>query len=58
MGRPPLKIILLSVDANDAAAAKQAGANFIHKGGSPDELIAMLEPILKNTGTEAGEIIK
>jgi len=53
---PLLKIILLSVDANDAAAAKQAGANFIHKGASPVELIAMLEPILKKTGNEAGTI--
>ena len=46
---PLLKIILLSVDAHDAAAAKEAGASFIHKGASPDELIALLEPILKNT---------
>jgi DNA-binding NarL/FixJ family response regulator len=55
---PFLKIILLSVDANDAAAAKEAGANFIHKGASPDELIAMLEPSLKNIRSEAGAIVK
>ena len=52
---PCLKIVLLSVDANDASAAKQAGAAFIHKGASPDELIATLTPLLRkesmsNTG--------
>ena len=41
---PLLKIILLSVDANDAIAAREAGAIFIHKGASPDELIAILKP--------------
>ena len=46
---PLLKIILLSVDANDGAAAREAGATFIHKGASPDELIAILGPILKKT---------
>jgi two-component system nitrate/nitrite response regulator NarL len=44
---PHLKIVLLSVDANDEAAAKEAGADFVHKGASPDELIATLEPLLK-----------
>jgi len=44
---PSLKIVLLSVDANDAAAAKEAGAAFIHKGASPDELIATLTPLLR-----------
>ena len=44
---PHLKIILLSVDANDETAAKQAGAGFIHKGASPDELIATLTPLLR-----------
>lgn len=29
---PQLKIILLSVDAGDAFAAKEAGAAFVHKG--------------------------
>jgi len=43
---PLLKIILLSVDANDATTAKEAGAIFIHKGASPDELIAILNPLL------------
>src|SRR5215208_2384294 len=44
---PHLKIVLLSVDAYDASAAKEAGANFIHKGASPDELIATLTMILR-----------
>jgi DNA-binding NarL/FixJ family response regulator len=44
---PQLKIILLSVDAEDAGAAKEAGASFIYKGASPDELIATLTPLLR-----------
>jgi two-component system, NarL family, nitrate/nitrite response regulator NarL len=44
---PHLKIVLLSVDAEDATAAKEAGADFIHKGASPDELIATLTPLLR-----------
>ena len=44
---PHLRIALLSVDANDATAAKEAGADFIHKGASPDELIATLTPLLR-----------
>jgi DNA-binding NarL/FixJ family response regulator len=44
---PQLKIILLSVDANDATAAKIAGAEFIHKGAAPSELIATLTPLLR-----------
>lgn len=46
---PHLKIILLSVDASDAAAAKEAGADFIYKGASPDELISKLMPLLNKT---------
>jgi DNA-binding NarL/FixJ family response regulator len=50
---PHLKIVLLSVDAEDATAAKEAGADFIHKGASPDELIATLTPLLrKNNNPE------
>jgi len=44
---PHLKILLLSVDASDEAAAKEAGALFIHKGAAPDELIATLMPLLR-----------
>jgi DNA-binding NarL/FixJ family response regulator len=53
---PQLKIILLSVDANDATAAKEAGAAFIYKGASPDELIATLTPLLRkeSEGVEGG----
>lgn len=43
---PQLKIVLLSVDANDEAAAKDVGADFVHKGASPDELITILNPLL------------
>ncbi len=52
---PCLKIVLLSVDANDAVAAKEAGAAFIYKGASPDELIATLTPLLrKESKAETG----
>jgi two-component system response regulator DesR len=52
---PCLKIVLLSVDANDATAAKEAGAAFIYKGASPDELIATLTPLLrKESKAETG----
>lgn len=44
---PHLKIILLSVNAEDEAAAREAGADFIHKGAPPDELIATLTPLLR-----------
>jgi DNA-binding response OmpR family regulator len=44
---PRLKMVLLSVDAGDAVAAREAGADFIHKGASPDELIATLTPLLR-----------
>lgn len=44
---PCLKIVVLSVDADDAVAAKEAGAAFIYKGASPDELIATLTPLLR-----------
>ena len=50
---PHLKIVLLSVDANDAAAAKEAGAMFIHKGAAPDELIATLTPLLHKNITSS-----
>lgn len=43
---PHLKIVLLSVDASDQVAAKEAGAGFIYKGASPDELIATLHPLV------------
>lgn len=44
---PRLSIVLLSVNADDAQAAKEAGADFIHKGAVPDELMLVLHEILK-----------
>ncbi len=43
---PGLKIVLLSVDADDNQAALSAGAGFVHKGSAPGELLAVLEPLL------------
>jgi two-component system phosphate regulon response regulator PhoB len=53
---PRLQIILLSVDADDAVAAREAGAAFVHKGASPDELLATLAPLLRkeNENAEGG----
>lgn len=50
---PQLRIVLLSVDADDASAAKEAGAAFVHKGASPDELIATLTPLLRKENQNA-----
>ena len=50
---PSLRIILLSVDADDAGAAKEAGASFVHKGASPDDLIATLTPLLRKENQNA-----
>jgi DNA-binding NarL/FixJ family response regulator len=47
-----LTIVLLSVDAQDAEAARCAGAQFIHKGASPEELINTLKPLLTETETK------
>jgi DNA-binding NarL/FixJ family response regulator len=44
---PQLKVVLLSVDSGNALAAREAGAVFIHKGASPDELLATLTPLLR-----------
>lgn len=41
-----LRVVLLSVDAEDEDVAKCAGAEFIHKGASPDELIHTLKLLL------------
>ncbi len=45
---PAMKIILLSVDAEDRQIAHEAGATFIHKGASPGDVLAVLEPLSKN----------
>lgn len=43
---PSLKIILLSLDANDEEIARDAGVGFIHKGAAPDTIIAKLMSVL------------
>jgi DNA-binding NarL/FixJ family response regulator len=48
---PRLKIILLSVNADDEAAAHEAGAEFIHKGASPDDVITTLTLFLSRDTT-------
>jgi DNA-binding NarL/FixJ family response regulator len=45
---PGLKIVLLSVDADDCQAARGVGAGFIHKGSAPGEVLAALEPLLSS----------
>jgi len=44
---PNLKIILLSVNADDETTAKDVGADFIHKGSQPEDVIAKLSPFFK-----------
>ena len=44
---PNLKIILLSVNADDETAAREAGADFIHKGAPPEDVIAKLSPFFE-----------
>jgi DNA-binding NarL/FixJ family response regulator len=43
---PALKIVLLSVNAEDSCAAQESGAGFIHKGSSPETAVVVLEQIL------------
>jgi DNA-binding NarL/FixJ family response regulator len=45
---PEMKIVLLSIDADDGLSAQESGAIFIHKGASPDEVVAALESMLKD----------
>ena len=45
---PGLKIVLLSVDAEDNLAALSAGAGFVHKGSPPGEVLAVLEPLISS----------
>ena len=42
---PQLKIVLLSLDANDEVMAKKAGIDFIQKGAAPDSIIAKLNSL-------------
>lgn len=55
---PNLKIILLSVDVEDESAAKKAGADFIHKGASPDELIVMLKAFISSKNENSKSTIQ
>ena len=43
---PQLKIILLSLDANDEVIARSADVDFIHKGAAPESIIAKLTSLL------------
>ncbi len=45
---PGMKIILLSVNAEDCRAAEAAGAAFIHKGSNPADALTVLEPWLRS----------
>jgi DNA-binding NarL/FixJ family response regulator len=47
MAYPDLKVFLLSVDLEDAPAAEAAGATFLHKGASPEEVMAILAPLFE-----------
>ncbi len=44
---PDLKVVLLSPNPEDEAAARSAGAAFICKGASPEETLAMLTTLIK-----------
>jgi DNA-binding NarL/FixJ family response regulator len=43
---PHLKIVLLSLDANDETIARSAGVYFIHKGAAPETIISKLTSLL------------
>ena len=43
---PQLKIVLLSLDADDEKIAKSEGLDFIHKGAAPDTTILRLTSLL------------
>jgi DNA-binding NarL/FixJ family response regulator len=45
---PNLKIVLLSTDEEDLSTAQKAKAGFIHKGDSPEKLIATLKPFMES----------
>jgi DNA-binding NarL/FixJ family response regulator len=44
---PNLRVVLLSIDPDDAEATEAVGAAFIHKGASPEEVIEILERMLE-----------
>ena len=43
---PTMKIVLLSVNPDDIQSAQDAGAKFIHKGASPDEVLSTFRQLL------------
>ena len=43
-----MRIVLLSVDADNGLSAHESGAIFIHKGASPGEVVAALEFMLND----------
>ena len=45
---PGLKVVLLSPNPEDEAAAQKAGAGFICKGASPEETLVTLAAFLEN----------
>ncbi len=51
---PEMKVVLLSVNAEDLAAAQNAGATFIHKGASPAEVLSELRPLLADKNPDNG----
>ena len=44
---PALKVILLSANAADQAAAEKIEASFVHKGSAPEKLLATLASLLE-----------
>jgi hypothetical protein len=43
---PALELVLLSANSDDAAAASKVGACFVHKGETPEKLIAILDALI------------
>jgi len=42
---PEMKMILLSLNPDDAEPARAVGAEFVHKGASPDHLLSVLRSL-------------
>ncbi len=51
---PKLKVVLLSVNTDDEKIATSAGATFIHKGASPEDVLATLHQVLLAFAGNAG----
>lgn len=48
---PGIKVVLLSLDPEDAVEAGKVGAGFICKSASPDEVLSILETLLQNSSS-------